>query len=365
MYPTINKKSKNKTLFFCPIPPPTGGQSLISEIVYKAYRPKYLINTNTINKYFDTFIIINKCVVLILFYKIDLVYFTCTRSKSGAVKDFVLLLLCKMRKIKVINHLHGNDLMELFTGKLISKICLWSYKQIDTTIFLTEQQKQFMPASLKKMKRIVIANCYDPVLEKIERDFSKEKKEVQILYISNLMKSKGIFIALDVFELVAKEYENVVFHIAGKPMSDYLMSQTEVKILFDNKFQQLNNKFPRRFIYHGVVEGDNKKNLFVGSDIFLFPTFHKSEAFPIVSLEAMRAGNVIIATKHNFIPDIISENEGRLVETDDVKSTYNAVKYFLDHSNIMIDVQQHNIQNAEKLYSPQKFIKQMLNLLQD
>lgn len=364
MYSIINKKAINKILFFCPISPPITGQSMVSEIIYKVIQPRYLINTNLINKYLGTFLILAKCLWLLLFKKIDLVYFTCTRSKPGALKDIVLLLLCRIRKIKVINHLHGNDLGQLFTGGLISTILLWSYKQIDTTIFVTERQKQFMPASLEKMKKVVIANCYDPVLENSERDFSNDKKGIGILYLANLMKTKGVFVALDVFELIATEYKNVTFHIAGKPIADYLMSQAEVKILFDNKFQQLNNKFPDRFVYYGAVEGDCKKNLFFNNDIFLFPTFHKSESFGIVNIEAMRAGNVVITTNHNFLPDIVSEKEGRLVEPNDVKSAYNAIKYFLDHSNLMVDIQQHNIEHAKKLYSPEIFVKKMVNILQ-
>jgi glycosyltransferase involved in cell wall biosynthesis len=363
MLPFINKNSTNKILFFCPISPPIMGQSLVSEIVYNAIQPRYLINTNAVNKYFDTFLIISKSFFIILFCKIDMVYFTCTRSKSGAIKDIILLLLCKLRKIKVINHLHGNDLMELFKGGIMSTIVHWSYKQIDTTIFLTEQQKQFMPASLKKMKRVVIVNCYDSILENIERDYSKEKVKTGILYISNIMKSKGIFIALDVFELIAEEYKNVIFHIAGKPMSDYLMSQSEVKALFDKKFQQLKNKFPERFINHGVVEGNYKKNLFLDNEIFLFPTFHRSEAFPLVNVEAMRTGNVVITTNHNFLPDVISENEGRLVEPNDVKSTYEAVKYFLDNPSIRIEIQKHNIEYAKKMYSPEIFVDKMRRCL--
>jgi len=53
---------KNKLLFFCPIPPPMGGQALISDIIYKLIQPSYLINTNSKNKYLGTLIIIFKII---------------------------------------------------------------------------------------------------------------------------------------------------------------------------------------------------------------------------------------------------------------------------------------------------------------
>jgi len=346
---------KNKLLFFCPIPPPMGGQALISDIIYKLIQPSYLINTNSKNKYLGTLIIIFKTILILSFNKIDLVYFTCTRSKIGAIKDVILLFLCKIRGTKVINHLHGNEVMELFTGDIISKIIHCSYQQIDTTIFVAERQKQLLPASLNNMKRIVVPNCYDPILNDLNREFLTDKKEVKILFISFLMKSKGIFVALDVFELIAQEYDNVTFHIAGKPLSDYLMSESEVRALFEDRLSKLDEKYPNRFVYHGVVEGNNKKDLYLNNDILLFPTFFKTESFGIVNVEAMRAGNVIITTNHNFLSDIVSKNEGLLVKPNDVEDTVRAVRYFLDNPKIMLDIQRHNIQHAKENYSPERF----------
>ena len=43
-----------KTLFFCPLPPPTTGQAVASQIIYEAIKPQYLINTNLKNKILGT-----------------------------------------------------------------------------------------------------------------------------------------------------------------------------------------------------------------------------------------------------------------------------------------------------------------------
>ena len=73
-------KNSNKILFFCPLPPPIGGQAIISDIVYKIIQPSLLININSRNKYFGTFKIIFNTFRIFLFYKIDLVYFTCSQK---------------------------------------------------------------------------------------------------------------------------------------------------------------------------------------------------------------------------------------------------------------------------------------------
>lgn len=356
---------KKNILFFCPLPPPIGGQALISNIVYNLIEPKFLINTNSRSKYFGTLLILLKTFWIILFHKVDLVYFTCTRSKKGAIKDVLLLSLCKLRRIKVINHLHGNEIMDLFTDGAFSKIILWAYKQIDLTIFVTERQKELMPLVLSNMKKVVIPNCYDSVLDDIDFSLKTKKGEIQILYISFLMKSKGIFVALEAFEKIAADYKNVTLHIAGQPLSDYLMSATDVKTLFDNKVNKLKQSYPERIVYHGVVKGDDKKQLFLESDILLFPTFFKTESFGLVNVEAMRTGNAVITTDHNFLADIVTNREGLLVKPNDAESIYTAVKYFLDNPNLLLEIQQHNVEHAKLEFSPEQFntrIKQLFSM---
>ncbi|KOP39491.1 hypothetical protein APR43_06720 [Flavobacterium sp. NLM] len=356
---------KKNILFFCPIPPPIGGQALISDIVYNLIKPKFLINTNVKSKYFGTLITISKTFWFLIFHKIDLVYFTCTRSKKGAIKDLILLFLCKLRGIKVINHLHGNEVMDLFTGDFFSKIIHWAYNQIDITIFVTERQKELMPSSLSKMKKIVIPNCYDSVLEDIDFNLKNRKEEIQIFYISFLMKSKGIFIALDTFAKIAEEYKNVTFHIAGEPLSDYLMSASDVKELFEEKFNKLEQNYPKRFVYHGVVKGQDKIKLFLDSDILLFPTFFKTESFGLVNVEAMRTGNAVITTDHNFLSDIVTEKEGILIKPNDVESAYSAIKHFLNNPSLLLQVQKHNIEHAKLEFSPKKFNSRIKSLFSD
>ena len=176
------------------------------------------------------------------------------------------------------------------------------------------------------------------------------------------MKSKGIFIALDVFKLIAKEYKNVSFHIAGETRSDEFMSEKEVELLFENKLAELDKLFPKRVKYHGVVVGQNKINLFLNSDIIVFPTFFKTESFGLVNIEAMRTGNAVVTTNHNFLPDIISNEEGVLVDPNNIKSTYSGVKYLLDNQDVLLKIQKHNIDHAKKLYSPEKFYNDIVKL---
>lgn len=355
-------QNNNKTLFFCPIPPPTGGQALISEIVYEAYKPRYLINTNIKNKIIGTTKIIFNTIFLFLFKRIELVYFTCTRSKSGAIKDIILLSLCKFKNIKVINHLHGNEIAQLFTGGVFEKIIIWAYKSIDTTIFVQEKQKQLLPDFFPEMNRIAILNCYDPALENI---IIKNKNEgtIDFLFISFIMYSKGIFHALDAFGALAEEYPNIRLHIAGALHSDSYMIAEETEKTFFKKVASLKGKYGDRIKYYGEVKYSKKRELFELCDILLFPTFFIAESFGLVNIEAMRAGMAIVSTDHHFISSIIGLEEGVLVEPDSLQGLITGIRSLLDNETKMQNMQQHNVNHAKKIYSPEVFVEKVLNIL--
>lgn len=346
---------KPQILFFCPLPPPIGGQAAVSRIVYNLIKPSYLINTNIRDKYYDTFIIFIKTIYIMLSKKIDLVYFTCTRSKVGAIKDIVLLAFCKYRNIKVLNHLHGNEIGDLFTGGIISKILVNLYQSIDTTIFVMEKQKELMPSIFASKKRIAIPNSYDPEMDKIKIEKYYEGGNVNLLFISFIMMSKGIFEALSAFDQLACIYPDISFSIAGEPRADEFMALSQVELKFNSELERLKKKYPGRVKYHGVATGEKKIKLFQDSDILLFPTFFKTESFGIVNVEGMRTGNVIISTRHNNISEVVSQREGRLVSPNNVDGLCEAIKVFLDDHELMINTQKHNISHAKKYYSPSLF----------
>lgn len=345
---------KSRILFFCPLPPPIGGQALISEIVFNQIQPKFIINTNLKSKYLGTISVLLQTFWLIVFHKIDLVYFTCTRSKMGALKDFFLLFLCHLRKIRVINHLHGNEVMDLFKDRRFGKLTHYFYNFIDATIFVTEHQKATIPASLTNMERIVIPNCYDPVLDDCIRTLDDSIESTKLLFISYLMKSKGILVVLDVFERLAESYPNLTLNIAGDFLGDDYMSKSEITDVFHQKYGYLEKKFPGRIHYLGVVMGEEKKALYLTSDILLFPSFFKTESFGLVNVEGMRTGNVVITTNHNFLPELVSEKEGFIVKTNDIESTYVSIKFVLDHPDLMRQIQQHNMEHAKLQYAPDR-----------
>lgn len=350
--------SKLKVLFIAPLPPPYGGQAIMSEIVRKVLNPLYIVDINVEGKKMPNIIIILRISYYIIFRKPDLIYFTCSRSRMGAIRDIFLLFLARFLNIKTINHLHGNEIQDILHPNYFKLIVTSAYKGIDTTIFVSRKQADDFPISNPYMKKVILPNCYDKVFDDISwacKEIVVDKREINILFISFLMESKGIFIALEVFERLAAEYSHLKFNVAGDFRSDYLSSSSDVKIKFFNKWEIITSRFPNRFIFHGVVTGEIKRDLFLKNDILFFPTFFKTESFGLVIIEAMRSGNVVVASDFNNISELVNEERGRLFIPKDTDNAVIAVKYYLNNVDKMRAVQRSNMFYSETNYSQSKF----------
>lgn len=342
-----------KVLFFGPYSGPITGQSISFQETYHSFKGnKVLVDTTKFkrSKLLNTLYCLFLLPIVFVFQKFAVVYFTCTRSKLGTLKDLELLLLCKLFKKKVVNHLHGADFKSFYndSGK-IKFLITYFYKQIDLSIvLLPSMREQF--SDFPNMKIAVIENCYSSAMDGITLDF--EAKNKQVLYLSNLIHSKGIFIFLEAAQQLLKEDLDVIIKIAGLPMEDDFMSEKETSLKFQIIYKDLKIKFPDRIFYLGGVLGAEKTKILLESSVFVLPTFYKTEAFPITIIEAMRFGNAIVTTNHNYLSDIINKENGRLIPVNSSSALIeNILSLFLNKKE-MVAIQHFNVEESKRRYSP-------------
>jgi len=356
-------KSNKRILFFGPLPPPTTGQSIVFEESISVSSGARVVINNTIfgdNKLSNTLYSIVILIYSFLRYRFDIVYFTCSRSLSGFVKDFTLLLLCRIFKKRVINHLHGASFKEFFNNSgYFKSIIRWSYNVIETSIVLLPKMKEQFD-DFPKMKVVIISNPYPRELDLIDVNICIKKK--QILFLSNIMYSKGIFIFLEAALQLLSMDKNILIRIAGLPISDEFMSKEEVKLKFDIVYFDLREKFGNRIEYVGGAFGMAKSELLRESSIFILPTFYTSEALPISIIEAMRIGNAIITTDHNYLSEIVINGVGYVVPKNSSTAIVDRVEELFNNTLLLKKMQLNNTQRALKFYSPDCYSRN-LNLL--
>jgi glycosyltransferase involved in cell wall biosynthesis len=352
-----------KVLFVGPIVPPIHGQSLAFTRFYETIddKNKLLINTNfdDKNKFYKViFSIWNLFLIALktLFYSYDVVYFTCSRTFFGSIKDVILINLAKFRCKKIVNHLHGASFYSFLhnSGNLYKNILIQTYSKVDVSIVLTQSmKKQFQ--DFPNMNITFISNFYDEELANTV--YKKNSKSIKLLYLSNIMQQKGIFELIDAFKVLSLKYENITLDIGGGFIADE-MSISDVRYKFLKKINGI-----EKIKYHGIVKGEEKIKLFQQSDIFILPTYYESEAIPISIIEAMATGNAIITTNFNYLPELINMNNGVLVEIKSIDSLMIGIEKLLVNQDLLRSMQKHNSLEAKEKYSYDTYIRKLKKIV--
>jgi glycosyltransferase involved in cell wall biosynthesis len=309
----------------------------------------------------------------------NIVYFTCSRSLLGSIRDVLLIQCARLKSIKIVNHLHGSDFYSFLhnSPQIYQKILVNTYHHVDTSIVLLDAMRdQFQDFPNMKIK--VVHNFYDNELTHTITDDSSStvatslhitKNEsdphptshdtgIHLLYLSNIMKTKGIFELITAFKNLVHDSPQLYLTIAGSYVADDLMSIDEVKEYFQQSIKSCT-----QINYVGRVYGEQKAKLLQRSDIFILPSYYKSEAFPISIIEAMACGNAIITTKYKYLPTIVQKDHGILVEIRSAKALQKAIHAMLICPEKLAQYQNHNRTYACQHYSLSTYIQSICKIL--
>jgi glycosyltransferase involved in cell wall biosynthesis len=355
---------KNRILLVGPLIPPVHGQALAFTRFVESIDEdkKIVVNTNLedkskVGKIFGTFKTLFTIAFKALFSKYDVVYFTCSRSFLGSIKDIVLINLVSLRKVKIVNHLHGSDFYE-FLHNLPSwyqKILIYSYKKVAISIVLLDSMKEQF-SDFKDMKVEVVSNFYDKELD--EKFVEKDTNKINLVYLSNIMSSKGIFELIEAFEELSRKYDNIYLNIAGGYIADDYMSIDEVKEKFKHKISGND-----RIKYIGKTFSEEKVKLLQSSDIFVLPSY--KEAVPISILEAMACENAIVTTNYKYLPEVVKSKNGVIVEPRSVDSLMRGIKSLIEDKENLRKIQRHNKKEAKDNYSLNTYISNLNKIVLD
>lgn len=362
-----------KYLIMGPIPPPYHGQSVaLSSVVNKLKEDNKnqctIINISGINTKIKGLLLCFKIIYLSIFFKYDAIYYTCSRSTMGAIRDIVLLYCCKLRKQYVVNHLHGSDFKSFYDKQtnFYKKIIRNAYKNVNTTIVLLEEMKKEFQ-DFPNMNIQTVANSYSSSLDSLPLKKKENNKILNIIYLSNIMKTKGILNLLEAIKVIFTENQdiNLKLYIAGQFIKDEEASQNNIEVEFFRKYNALKDKYNDKIEYIGIITGNLKKKKLWDSDIFILPTYYKTEAFPISILEAMRAGNYIISTNYKYIPSVISSKNGELIEPKSIEAIIKAIKNVVSNKDKVRRIQNYNISQSSSIYNENKYLSTVIGILKN
>jgi glycosyltransferase involved in cell wall biosynthesis len=340
-----------------PSPLPITGQSKAFNFFVKnsGLNVKVLFCTGNITFYSVFYIF--KLFWYFLFFKFDVVYFTSSRSHMGFVRDFlVLFLFGYVKRIKVVNHLHGADFKFFRTNSNIyfKRIIDWSYGYVSTSIVLNSAMKKEY-SCYPKMKIVVVPNFSERFLERSQVTSKKinNSSKLDVLFLSNLIESKGLFELVEAVISFNNFNERICLHIAGSSLGN---KEIENKLIEKCK----NHQFIK---YYGPLSGDSKFRLLKECHVLALPTYYPTEAQPICVIEGMAFGCVILSTNHNYMPELVDDTNGIIVKIKSSKSICTAFKSIFDRVDEYNVIMLGNLAHAKEQFLPSIFINNINNIL--
>jgi len=291
----------------------------------------------------------------------DLCYFALTTTGAAFYKDFLLVGLIKLFRVKLIYHLHNKGVSRNSSSKIVRIFYRNIFRNVDVILL----SKRLYPDIMQYVPETKIFICPNGICD--ERNLCmtqnvnshyknvRKKSVINILFLSNLLESKGIFILMEALAILKQKGIQFRCNIAGSE-GDITASR-----LLDRK-ENLN--LSNEVNYLGKLYGEEKHQLYAESDIFVFPTYYPNETFGLVLLEAMSHSLPIISTPEGGIPEVVLDGiNGFLVSQRNVVQLANKLELLIKDDKLRLKMGLAGRRKFEKEFTLERFENKLADIL--
>lgn len=340
------KESKPRILFIVPLPPPVHGSTVMCQYIKDSrhinsdYECDFVNLTTSRNtdelgsfslvKVWRLLVAYSNVFIKLLTKRYTLCY-VALAFKGSFLKDAPFVLLCKLFRKKIVIHLHGKGATEGAKKWYYRKLLKVTFK--NTKVVLLSWL--LYPDVEKYVQRENVYVCPNGV-STVDYVFAeRHSKEPQLLFLSNLIETKGVIVLLDALQILKERGYSFKCDFVGGESKEIdatrFAEETEKRGLKDTA------------TYKGRKYGKEKDEAFNNSDVFVFPTFYDNECFPLVLLEAMQHGLPIVTTNEGAIEDIVKNGvNGFISERRNAVSLADCLCKLIDDEALRIGIGRKN-----------------------
>jgi glycosyltransferase involved in cell wall biosynthesis len=361
---------KPKILFILHWPPPVHGSAVVglqiknSKIINATFNGKYInlgtsrsideIGKNVLLKVIRYISIVLKILWNLITNRPKLCYFAITVKGTAFYKDALIVLLVKLFRVKLVYHFHNKGVKtrkNKFFDNLLYRLVFKNSKAILLSQFLYEDVQSYF-----SQNNIFICPNGIPQNNVPQIQLDKKKKEpVKILFLSNLIKSKGVYILLEACSILKQK--GIVFQcefIGGE--GNINASQLIGKIKSLGLIGHVS--------YLGRKYGEDKNKAFSEADIFAFPTYY--DCYPLVLLEAMQHSLPVISTREGGIPDIVEDMEiGFLVPQKNAEALAEKLEILINNPDLRMQMGHAGLKKYNQNFTSTIFEKNFKKIISD
>ena len=240
-----------------------------------------------------------KFIFRILCFRPDFIVLNPSLSRNAIKRDMFYSKLAKLFNIKCVIMFHGFNVDNVKFQE--SKVAQWLNSYATLVLVLSASFKEWLEKySVVVPIEITSTKVEDKLLDNFDV-LSRGGCVNSILFLSRATKEKGLFIAIDVFKILASKYPSLKFRVVGGgPDLDAAIGMAR--------------PFSDRISFTGELKGEALINEFVNNDLYLFTSYH--EGMPASVLEAMSFGLPVISRPVGALIDFFKDDKmGYLVDS--------------------------------------------------
>lgn len=302
----------------------------------------------------------------LIFFKPHLIYVGLAQTTLGLWRDCTWIWLATLRGIKALSHMHGGYFRSLYDHGLDPFTQGFVKKTLARLagIIVLDPSLVFLFHGLVADDRIFvlrngIPNPYSETQLFEANHRRTNQKQLRVTYLSNLIPDKGFDTFLEAAALLKERGEdpNFLFNLAGAAPTPEIGAQVEKFV----KIHGLENSVQ----VWGKVIGGQKDQLFLSSDVFVFPTQYTPEGQPVVIIEALAAGLPVIATARGCIPAMVRDSvNGFMVPEGDATAIADRLKVLSDDAPLRLSMGEASRKLFQVNYTAEKFAEGFAAILQ-
>ena len=282
-------------------------------------------------------------------------------NKNALIRDIPFSLFSFLFRKKLIFKLHGSS-YELINTQSMFLLCLIRlfFLGANKVGVLSEIEKdEFIKKFGYPQKMVVVKNIILPIKPNNIKEFNSFRKEpfkTYGLFVSRIIKGKGLDDIIRALPLIMKTYPGFILVVAGDGPEKNWCTNLAIELNVNDSI-----------IWLGFVQNDHLPKVFVSSDFFIFSS-HMPEGMPMSLMEALKSGIPIITTRVRFAVNYLVENKNCLfIDAGDINDIADKINKLIANKDLQMKMKTVNpeiVSFFDKEIVGKEFIniyKEMLN----
>ncbi|RLD09289.1 MAG: hypothetical protein DRI56_04465 [Chloroflexota bacterium] len=299
------------------------------------------------------------------------VYIAIGTSRSGFFRDALMIWPSWFLRKRLVLHLHGGGFRDFYQNNLawFQFFMRHTFSKADAIVVLGEllrDQFAFVDGVEEKIRVVPngLPNGFQGITGKPKRLHSK--KPLNILYLSNMIPSKGY---LDVLEAC-----HILHNIRQVPIQCDFCGTFLETIMDENKSVKYDEQhFLARIReyglesvveYHGAVRGTHKQYILQSAHVFVLPTSFPWEGQPISIIEALAFCTPVISTYYRGIPEQVRDGyNGFLVAPKSPEEIADAVENMWRSPKLYRKISQNAFEQFEEFFTQEAHLNRLIPII--